>query len=74
MGVAPKDHDYFRRIGAAKARSHADAAAEHAARSLDERLEESIRIYRRYRDEAAPRDDDPSPLYERARALGLCRG
>lgn len=51
------------------------AAARHLALSLSERLERSWQLYLEGRSAAAldRRDDDPSPFYEKARALGLYR-
>jgi len=74
MGASDKERDYFRRIGAAKAASKNEAAASHQALSLDERLRRSGALYLRYRTAAHERTDDPSPYYERARALGLYKG
>ncbi len=75
MGVSERDRAYMRRIGEAKAASHAEAAAAHRALPLEERLRRSWALYlagrSTVRDE--PRDDDPTPFYDRARALGLYR-
>lgn len=72
--VSERDRAYMRRIGEAKAESHAEAAATQRALTLAERLRRSWALYlacrSTIRDE---RDDDPSPFYERARALGLYR-
>ena len=74
MAVKEADREYFRRIAAIKEASHARAAAVHAERSLGDRLRESYALYLAHRDPAAPpRYDDPSPLYDRARRLGLYR-
>jgi hypothetical protein len=74
MAVSDKDRDHFRRIGELKEASHAEARAAHDARTLDERLRRSVAFYLEYRDQQrAPRDDDPSPFYVRARSLGLYR-
>jgi hypothetical protein len=75
MPASERDREQFRRIGAAKAESHAEALAAHLALPLHERLERSWELYLRFRDpDAPPRDDDPTPFYERARARGLYRG
>lgn len=75
MAVTEHDREYMRRIGAYKALSHAEALAEHLAASLPERLSRSWALYLRHRDQidASAREDDPSPFYARARALGMCR-
>jgi hypothetical protein len=75
MSVSENDRAYFRRIAAIKAESHEDAARNHAALSLDERLERSWALYWAHRSEAdlSKREDDPSPFYERARRLGLIK-
>jgi hypothetical protein len=74
MGVSNSDRAYMARMAAYKAESHAEAHARHRALPLEERLERSWALYLAGRDAARHpgRDDDPSPLYERARALGLC--
>jgi len=65
----------MRRIGTYKAESHAEAKARHLALPLSERLRRSWALYLAGRKAAQPadRDDDPTPLYERARRLGLYR-
>jgi hypothetical protein len=70
-----RERDHMRRIGAYKAASHDEARARHLALSLSERLASSWQLYLEGRSAAAlaRRDDDPSPFYERARALGLYR-
>ncbi|HEU4431533.1 MAG TPA: hypothetical protein VFT98_22420 [Myxococcota bacterium] len=74
MTVSERDREQFRRIGAAKAESHREALAAHLALTLEERLARSWDLYRRFRDPNSPaREDDPTPLYDRARALGLYR-
>ena len=75
MAVSATDRECMRRIGAAKAESHAEAAARHRALPLRERLRRSWALYLAGRS-ALPhgeRDDDPTPFYDRARALGLYR-
>jgi hypothetical protein len=74
MAVSERDQDYMRRIGEAKAASHADAAATHRGLALAERLRRSWALYLAYRSTVqGDRDDDPSPFYERARAA-VCIG
>lgn len=75
MGVSERDRDYMRRIGEAKGATHAEVAAAHRALPLAERLRRSWALYLAgraiVRDDL--RDDDPTPFYDRARALGLYR-
>ena len=75
MSAGERERDHLRRIGAYKAESHREAEARHLALSLSERLERSWQLYLEGRSAAAleRRDDDPSPFYEKARALGLYR-
>ena len=63
----------MRRIGAYKELSHREAHAEHLGASLDERFRRSWRLYERHhqRDRRDGPKDDPTPLYDRARELGL---
>ena len=63
----------MRRLGEAKAASHAAAHAAHLALSQEERLARSVALMRRYIASAPPRHDDPTPFYDRARRLGLYR-
>jgi hypothetical protein len=74
MPVSDRDREHMRRIGEAKAASHAEALARHRALPLEERLRRSWELWLAFRDRArvAERDDDPSPFYERARGLGMC--
>ena len=75
MDVSDRDRDHMRKLGEAKAESHRDALAEHLALSLSERLERSWQLYLAFRDpNAPPRDDDPTPFYDRARRLGMYQG
>ena len=73
MAVSQREQEFIRRIGTYKGDSHAAAAAEHRALPLEERLQRSWQLYLSSRDYAANVDDDPSPFYDRARALGLYR-
>ena len=73
MAASQRDQDFIRRIGNYKRDSHAAAAPEHRALSVEERLQRSWQLYLSSRDCAAYVADDPSPFYERARALGLYR-
>ena len=74
MGVSEQDRAFMARVGGYKAQSHAEAQARHLALTLDERLQRSWELYLAGRvvDTSRERDDDPSPFYDRARALGLC--
>ncbi len=75
MPVSNRDREVFRKLGEAKAEAHGDALAAHLALPLEERLERSWALYLRYRDPNEPeRDDDPTPFYDRARALGMYEG
>ncbi|HEX7670826.1 MAG TPA: hypothetical protein VF395_14625 [Polyangiaceae bacterium] len=75
MAVSERDRDYFRQIGALKEASHAEAAAAQQKRTLGERLRrsEELSVAYRRRGQAPREDDDPTPFYDRARALGLYR-
>jgi len=74
MGVSEQDRAFMARVGGYKAESHAEAQARHLALPLDERLQRSWELYLagRVAGTGRERDDDPSPFYDRARALGLC--
>lgn len=75
MPVSKRDREVFRKLADAKEEAHRDALAAHLALPLEERLERSWALYLRYRDPDAPeRDDDPTPFYDRARALGMYEG
>jgi hypothetical protein len=73
--VSEADREYFRRIGRYKEESHAAAQAAHLALPPLERLRRSFAFSAQWRTRAnlTARHDDPSPFYERARALGLYR-
>ena len=76
MAVSERDREHMRRIGRYKAEAHAEAQAAHLALSLGERLQRSWALYETFRaslPHATIRHDDPTPFYERARALGLYR-
>jgi hypothetical protein len=74
MSVSERDREHMRRIGAYKAASHADAQARHRALTLEQRLQRSWALYEANR-QALGRlvHEDPTPFYDRARALGLYR-
>jgi hypothetical protein len=71
--VSDREREYMRRIGEYKEASHRDATERHLALPIEERLARSWDLYLAGRAEASPdlRDDDPTPFYDRARALGL---
>ena len=74
MGVSERDRAFMARVAGYKAESHAEAQARHLALPLGERLQRSWELYLAGRVEGTSRErnDDPSPFYDRARALGLC--
>jgi hypothetical protein len=75
MPVSERDREHFRKLGEAKALAHREAAEAHRALPLDERLARSWDLYVAFgRPAPEERDDDPTPFYERARALGLYQG
>jgi hypothetical protein len=71
--VTEQDREYMRRLGEAKATSHADASSEHLRLKPIERLRRSFAMSAELRGRAnlASRIDDPSEFYEKARARGL---
>lgn len=75
--VTERDRDYMRRLGEWIAEGNAERLRQHLARTPKERLEDSLRLSAEYRTPEAIRrhleEDDPSPLYERAKRLGLYR-
>jgi hypothetical protein len=71
--VSERDREYLRRLGDYKAESHAEALQRHRCLSLAERLRRSWALSQQLREHGTTRWDDPSPLYDRARALGLYR-
>ena len=74
MPVNERDRAYMRRIGVYKRASHADAQARHLALPLAERLRRSWALYEANRRTlGGGMRDDPTPFYDRARALGLYR-
>lgn len=72
--VSEQDRDYMRRLGEAKATSHADAWSKHLQLAPIERLRRSFAMSADLRHQAnlEARVDDPSAFYEKARARGLC--
>lgn len=72
--VSEDDRAYMRRLGAARAATHAAATSEHLALTPIERLRRSFALSAAHVGQANldARQDDPSAFYARARALGLC--
>ncbi|HEX6032451.1 MAG TPA: hypothetical protein VFY90_13545 [Tepidiformaceae bacterium] len=75
----PSDRDraYFRRLARFEQEGHDEALSRHMARTGSERLINAVQMMldgayftARF---PTPDDDDPSPLYARARRLGLYR-
>ncbi|HUH03449.1 MAG TPA: hypothetical protein VML75_15740 [Kofleriaceae bacterium] len=75
MRVTKRDREHMRRLGEAEAEAHSDRRAEHLALDLPERLRRSLALASQFWRTAnrAARHDDPTPLYDRARRLGLYR-
>ena len=76
MAVSQRDRSFFTRLGAYKEASHQQAAADHLAQPLAERLKRSWALFEQFRSTAAlelPSDPGAKGFYERARALGLYR-
>jgi hypothetical protein len=71
--VSEQERDYMQRLGEFQAQGHADALAAHLALPRSERLARSFALMRQFLTSARPRNDDPTPFYERARRLGLYR-
>jgi hypothetical protein len=69
------DREYMRRIGRYKAESHADQLARHLALSPRERFVHALTmmVAGPLFDRPPLEPDDPSPLYEKARRLGLIK-
>jgi hypothetical protein len=75
MTVSEKDRDYMRRLGKFMDEVNAEELAEHLARPIEERVDESERHYRRGLGWARPSKTpkELAALYERAHRLGLYR-
>ncbi len=73
VAVTDHDRDYMRRLGEFQAAGHAAATAAHLAKSVAERLAASVALMQRSLSSNRSRHDDPTPLYDRARRLGLYR-
>ncbi len=74
MAVTQADRDYMRRIGAQKALSHAEAAADHMDCDIAARLARSWELSSGARERASSRafdDETPDASYALARARGL---
>ena len=74
MAVSERERAFMARVAGYKAESHAETQARHLALPIGARLQRSWELYLAGRPAGVGRDrvDDPSPFYERARALGLC--
>lgn len=75
MVVSAKEREHMQRLGAYQREGAADRQSEHERLPLGERIERSLTFSISFLDSAnlAARLDDPTPLYERARRLGLYR-
>jgi len=76
MAVFQRERDFLAHLGELKASSHAQAAVDHLALPLAQRLMRSWALYETFRQppETTQRGDEgPLAFYERARALGLYR-
>lgn len=74
--VTERDREYMRRLGLLHHRMERDELAAHAALPPRERLAASLALMLRgsyFPARAGQPTDDPSPLYDRARRLGLYR-
>jgi hypothetical protein len=71
--VSEQDREYMRRVGEAKAASHAEAASDHMRLAPIDRLRRSFAMSAEMRSAANldARVDDVSAFYDRARARGL---
>ena len=75
MSTSQKDREYMKRLGVYQAEGHAQRRSAHLALSVAERLRRSLALsatLRRSLSGTVP-TDDPTPLYDRARDLGLYR-
>ena len=76
MAASERERRYFAHLGELKASSHAQAANDHLALPLAQRLSRSWALYETFRqlpDTTQRGDEGPLAFYERARALGLYR-
>lgn len=69
--VSEWDREYMKRLGRLQEESHAEQLAAHLAVSGSERLRAAIEMALAGPYYERDKPDDPSPLYERARRLGL---
>jgi hypothetical protein len=69
------DRDYMRRLGEFKAWSKREALARHRALTINERVEQGLKLARRGPYFAAPRRDaeDLAAFFEQAKQRGLYR-
>lgn len=63
----------MRRLGAFQAEGHAERLSQHLALPLEDRVRRSLALSAAMMpsSHAAKYEDDPTPLYDRARYLGL---
>lgn len=70
-----REKEHMRRIGQYVAEANEERLRLHLALPMRERLAASLALSQRFRSDAAIQEhlqhDDPSPLYDRARKLGL---
>jgi hypothetical protein len=71
VAVSERDREHFRRLGIYKAASHAEVEAAHLSLPFAERLRRSWSLFLAHRASFRGEPDDPTPFYDRARALGL---
>jgi hypothetical protein len=73
--VSERDKEYMRKIGRYKAEANAERLRRHLELPMAERFRASIRLSRPHRSHESLRNhieqDDPAPLYQRARKLRL---
>ena len=72
MIVTERDRSYLDRLGHYEAEIRRERIAAHLTLPIEERLRRSLAMYRCFRESARQTEpEDPTPLYERARRLGL---
>ena len=73
VAVSDREREHMRRLGEYKSQGHGAATAAHLALSREDRLARSVALMRRFFSLPRQRQDDPTPLFDRARRLGLYR-
>jgi hypothetical protein len=72
MAVSEHDRAFMERIGEIKRSLHDSERSAHLSLPFGERLERSWALFLAYRSRLGDEPgEDPTPFYERARALGL---